>query len=704
MAWPMVWPHLLHMRRSSEARLPRLVHAPSQVASTLRYVSEHALEAIVLMSGDGRIQGWNPRAEALFGWGATEVVGRQLTDTIVPVRHRAAHRAGMARYQSTGTGRVLDQPRELTALHRDGSELPIQLSITALDDRSGVVFVGFIRDLRDLHAAESAFRQSEARLRSLVESLPGIAYIDALGGIGRYASAQVESILGYTPEEWLADPQLWSRILHDDDRDRAQAQLAAGESSGGAFTYLYRLLARDGRTVWIRDQARVLSDGRGNAEVHGIMFDVTGETGAQAELEIELAERRRMSESLRRLPAARPVEETAAAICGELTQLPHVDMAVVYEFAHDGSVVPIGQVTPARGPTRLGQPIPAERAAYLRESATGPWIDEWRPKDGDAAYQKAWHRLGLKVAAYVPFGSDDTVHGLLSFGSTTAIDTAEAARWLPAATQIAAIAGALLIPELGSRRAHDGTRTTLEQIIRTAEFTPVFQPVVRLGDETVVGYESLTRFTDGTPPDRWFATAEAIGMGAELERVIVRAALDAAAALPARAWVSVNVSPSRLGDRQLLRQLSAVKKRPVVLEITERMAIEDYAAARDALDQLGRSVDVAVDDAGAGFASLRHIIELRPRYVKLDLQLVRGVDADPARQAMIAGMVYFARDSGCLLIAEGVETPAERDTLRRLGVPFGQGFLFGHPAPASAWSVMSPVHARVTRATVEIVS
>ena len=115
-------------------------------------------------------------------------------------------------------------------------------------------------------------------------------------------------------------------------------------------------------------------------------------------------------------------------------------------------------------------------------------------------------------------------------------------------------------------------------------------------------------------------------------------------------------------------------------------------------------MDVAVDDAGAGFASLRHIIELRPRYVKLDLQLVRGIDGDPARQAMIAGMVYFARDTGCLLIAEGVQTAAERDTLLRLGVPFGQGFLFGHPAPASAWSVMSPVHARVTRATVEIVS
>ncbi len=530
-----------------------------------------------------------------------------------------------------------------------------------------------------------ALRQSEARLRSLVEHLPGIAYIDDIGGVGHYASPQVESILGYTPEEWLSDPQLWIRMLHDEDRDRTMAQLAAGAAAGGSFTSLYRLIARDGRIVWIRDEASVLRDEQGNAEVNGIMFDVTREMGAQAELELEVAERRRIGEALRRLPAARPAAETAAAICRELTQLPHVDVAVVYEFAHDGSVIPLGQIAPTQGPTRVGTAIPADRAAYLRQSATGPWIDEWRPRATDGTYEKAWNRLGLTVAAYVPFGTGDMVHGLLAMGSTEAIDAAEAARWLPAATEIGAIAAALLIPELGSRRRHEGIRARLEGLISKGGFTPVFQPIVRLGDETVVGFEALTRFADGVAPERWFATAEAIGMGYEVEAATMRAALLAAVDLPPRAWVSVNVSPSRLGDRRLPRNLSAARRRPVVLEITERLEIADYAAARDALDQLGRSVDVAVDDAGAGFASLRHIIELRPRYVKLDRQLVRGVESDPARQAMIAGMVYFARDTGCLLIAEGVEKAAERDTLRRLGVPFGQGFLFGRPAEAAAW-------------------
>jgi PAS domain S-box-containing protein len=684
------------MRNAAAARMTH-GDAPSIIFETLQRVSQHAMEAIVMMATDGRISGWNPRAEALFGWTAAEAVGQPLAELIVPKRFRRRHRAGLARYRMTGSGRVLDRPLDLMALRRDGSEVAVQLSITALGQGSGVVFVGFIRDMTAQRAVEAALRETETRFRTLVEHLPGIAYVDELGGVGRYVSPQVESILGYTAEEWLADPELWNRILHDEDRERAQAQLAAGEAAGGSFTFLYRLIARDGQTVWIRDEASVLPEESGTLALHGVMFDVTREMGAQADLQLELAERQQISEALRRLPAGRPAHETATAVCHELIRLPHVEMAAVYEFAHDASVIPLGQVVPAESPTKVGQPLPPEWAAYLRESATGPWIDEWRPHAQDSAYQRAWHRLGLTVAAYVPFGTGETTHGLLVVGTTQPISSAEATRWLPSVTAIGSVAAALLVPELGSRRAQDTTRSQIGRIIANGEFHPVFQPIVRLGDGTIVGFEALTRFADGVPPERRFALAEAVGMGADLEVATARAALLAAAELPVRAWVSVNVSPSRLGDQRLIRLASLAKRRPVVLEITERLAIEDYAAARDALDLISGSVDVAVDDAGAGFASLRHIIELRPRYVKLDLQLVRGVEGDPARQALIAGMVYFARDTGCLLIAEGVEKAAERDTLRRLGVPFGQGFLFGRPAPASAWTATLETGPRPSR-------
>jgi EAL domain-containing protein (putative c-di-GMP-specific phosphodiesterase class I) len=363
--------------------------------------------------------------------------------------------------------------------------------------------------------------------------------------------------------------------------------------------------------------------------------------------------------------------------------MPHLDIAVVFEFAHEGSVVPIGQVAPPGAPIVSGRPLPAQRAAYLRESATGPWIDEWYPGTHDDAYRRAWLDLGLTCAAYVPFGADGLTYGLLSAGTTSPIGSAGVSRWLPSLTEFGTIAAALLGPELSARRQEAGTRAEMQRIVASSELTPVFQPVVRLGDGSVVGYEALTRFADGMAPDRRFAIAEAVGAGEELERAAVVVALRDAAQLPRGRWVSVNLSPSRLVERGMIHLFEAARGRPIVVEVTERLPIDDYDAVRQTLDQLAGRVEVAVDDAGAGFASLRHILELRPRYVKLDMQLVRGVDADPARQALIAGMVYFARQSGCLLIAEGIQSDAERATLRRLGVPFGQGFLFGHPAPAA---------------------
>ncbi|MDH4334251.1 MAG: EAL domain-containing protein [Chloroflexota bacterium] len=541
-----------------------------------------------------------------------------------------------------------------------------------------------MRDLSTNHRAAGQDAGAEALFQSLVEHLPGVAYADEIGGIGRYVSPQIESIFGYTPAQWLGDSGLWERRLHPEDRRRAVAELAAGEAAGGTFTYLYRLRARNGRTIWVRDQAAVLRTPDGPV-VHGVMFDVTREMGFQADLELEISERRRVGEALQRLPAARPALETAAAICRELSRLQHVDVAVLYEFALDGSVIPLGLTAGGETPVQVGQPIPDQRAQYLRESATGPWIDEWRGMRGEAAYLRSWHRFGLKIAAYAPFGNGGTVHGLLAIGSTSAIGTTVGARWLPSLTEIASVAGALLVPELDSRRSTAETRVEVERLIADRGFASVFQPVVRINDGSVVGYEALTRFADGTPPQTRFAEAEAVGMGTELEAAAARSALVAAAKLPSRAWVSINVSPAWLDDPRLLRLLELAKRRPVVLEITERMAIDDYPAARAALDQLAGSVDIAVDDAGAGFASLRHVVELRPRYVKLDLALVRGIESDPARQAMVAGMVYFARDTGCLLIAEGLEHASERDVLRRLGVPFAQGFLFGRPAPAEAW-------------------
>ena len=189
---------------------------------------------------------------------------------------------------------------------------------------------------------------------------------------------------------------------------------------------------------------------------------------------------------------------------------------------------------------------------------------------------------------------------------------------------------------------------------------------------------TFSRFADGTRPDIIFASAARVGLGIELEVATEEAALGAAAVLPPEAYLSLNASPALIRSGRLGPLLAGLK-RQITLEVTEHAVVEDYAALRRELAALGPNIRLAVDDAGAGYASLRHIVELAPNVVKLDIGLIRGIDADPARQALIAGMGYFAVKRKVRLIAEGVETAAELETLRSLAIPYGQGYLFGRP-------------------------
>jgi EAL domain-containing protein (putative c-di-GMP-specific phosphodiesterase class I) len=215
--------------------------------------------------------------------------------------------------------------------------------------------------------------------------------------------------------------------------------------------------------------------------------------------------------------------------------------------------------------------------------------------------------------------------------------------------------------------------------------TPVFQPIVDLESGEHVGYEALTRFESGQRPDLCFADAWSVGLGADLEIATLEMAVAAARDLPAGRWLDLNVSPRLLADPERLRDALLTAQRPLVLEITEHDAIDNYGPVREAVRGLGHDARLAVDDAGAGVANFGHIIELRPDFVKLDISLVRGVNANLGRQAMVVGMRHFSRTAGCRLIAEGVETEEEARTLTGLGVEFGQGYLFGRPEPVDAW-------------------
>jgi EAL domain-containing protein (putative c-di-GMP-specific phosphodiesterase class I) len=217
-----------------------------------------------------------------------------------------------------------------------------------------------------------------------------------------------------------------------------------------------------------------------------------------------------------------------------------------------------------------------------------------------------------------------------------------------------------------------------------SEHRLVFQPIVDLTRGTVVGYEALSRFSGPpvAPPNEWFNAAARAGLGSALEAVVLDRALRSRASLPRNTFLSLNASPSAILDADVFEVFESHRDLSrTVIELTEHDMVNDYADLRAGIDRLRNAgAFLAVDDAGAGYASLSHILSLRPQFVKLDRALVGDVDHDEAKAAVIEMFGTFAGRIDAWLLAEGVERPEELDALIRLRVPLAQGFYFGRPA------------------------
>ena len=219
-------------------------------------------------------------------------------------------------------------------------------------------------------------------------------------------------------------------------------------------------------------------------------------------------------------------------------------------------------------------------------------------------------------------------------------------------------------------------------IIEREAFDIVFQPVLALDDGAVVGFEALARFTDSLTrsPDRVFGEALQADLSFELEIALMRKALSSLTQLPRNAYLAINVSPETASSPELAHLCTRHAADRIVLEITEHSSVDDYLVLAErarVLRDLG--VRLAIDDAGAGFASLRHVLRLEPDLIKLDKSLTRNIDVRVRHQSLAAALVTFASGTSASIVAEGIETAEELATLKRLGVPFGQGFYLGRP-------------------------
>ena len=209
-----------------------------------------------------------------------------------------------------------------------------------------------------------------------------------------------------------------------------------------------------------------------------------------------------------------------------------------------------------------------------------------------------------------------------------------------------------------------------------------FQPVFDLLDCSIVSLEALARFWTEPmrSPSVWFAEANEVGLGAELELAAIRSALQRIDDFPEGVALALNVSPATALDPRFCELLLGVADR-IVIEITEHAQVDDYDALAAALAPLRqRGAQLAIDDVGAGFANLRHILRLAPDIVKLDLSLTQEISRDPARLALATSLVGFAGGVGARIVAEGISSDEDLTSLRALGVDYGQGFYLARPS------------------------
>lgn len=239
----------------------------------------------------------------------------------------------------------------------------------------------------------------------------------------------------------------------------------------------------------------------------------------------------------------------------------------------------------------------------------------------------------------------------------------------------------------------------LDRVLSERELIrPVFQPIVDLERGVASGYEMLARFGSpiDAPPPVWLAEAERRGVADRLEALLVEIGLDALDRLPDNCFLTINVSPRAVGSEAVAAVLaSRTSLEGIVIEVTEQAEVEDYGDLEYLLGSLrAAGAAIAVDDAGAGYASLQHIVALRPQFVKLDRSLVAGLDRDEAKLAVIESLGTFCSRIDAWMVAEGVERPEEVEALQRLRAPLAQGGWLGMPAAAMD-EIATPIRERI---------
>jgi EAL domain-containing protein (putative c-di-GMP-specific phosphodiesterase class I) len=306
-------------------------------------------------------------------------------------------------------------------------------------------------------------------------------------------------------------------------------------------------------------------------------------------------------------------------------------------------------------------------------------------KDHPAAMKLPAARLP-RIRSYVSVPvvlSDGSLYGTFCAAGLTS-DAALTKRDKSLMEVLAHAASLVIEPGIREQARCDEIAERLLPVMEAGGPLVVLQPIVELSTGDRVGAEALSRFPQdwGKAPDVCFGEAHSIGLGHPLELLALERAADHLATVDG--YVSMNVSPATLLTPECTALLDRLPLERVLLELSEHDPVDDYDALRGTLAPLrSRGMRLAIDDVGAGFSSLRHIVVTAPDVIKLDRSLVDGVTADPVLRTLVRSLVDFGHGCDASVVAEGVETEDDAATLRDLDVDHGQGWHFGRPGPAS---------------------
>ena len=639
------------------------IEAVQRAVGLERVLIDASPVAIVALDEDGIVQSWNAAAEQIFGYSAAEAIGH------TPPMVANAQELDEQRNRFVSGEVTIVQYR-----HKNGSVVTGRLfgsSVVGADGKWGRV--GIIEDIsKEVAAIErqallnTAFDQAG---EAIIITTPEPAIIYANPAALNSSGWSLAEVLGENPRIFKSGQQgpelyaqLWQTLMNG---ERWEGILVNRRKSGD----LYEERCTIGPVF--------SAQGKLIAYV-AVKHDLSRERLLEADLERSVQIRGTALQAMEHIERQATAHDTAHAFCERIAQVTGTEV-VVATFRHNGSITALAH----HGATVSGiadVAIPQEMAEiYLRVTNEGSWasspISPRVPTSPWTAHFIAHQVSGTLQAA---IRSEGRLVGALILITRAPNGATWMADHLDLADELGSFASVLLGSQIDAELEREVSKDRIAGVIERHEFHPVFQPFVSLETGEVGGYEALTRFDDGTRPDLMITEAWNVGLGLEMEEACAREAIVMAQRMLPGMSISLNFSPETvLSGRAALVVASADFQ--VVVEVTEHTAITDYPALRAALEGCGK-IKVSVDDAGAGFASMRHILELHPDVVKLDIALIRDIDTDLGRQALAAGLCHYAAETGTVLIAEGVETQAEADMVRRLGVQHGQGYHFGKPA------------------------